>query len=47
MGTGVPEKNSFSVFFKALLSGGDKQSEYFHVVLVFGGKLGNLFLSFF
>lgn len=21
-----------------------KQSEYFHVVLVFGGKLGNLFL---
>lgn len=24
-----------------------KQSEYFHVVLVFGGKLGNLFLPFF
>lgn len=43
VGTGVPE-NGFLVFFKALLNYGDKQSGYFHIVLVCGGKLGNLFL---
>lgn len=37
---------AFVIFFKALLSYGDKESEYFHIVLVLGGKLGNLFLFF-
>lgn len=47
MGTEGPE-NGFLVFFKALLGCGDKEkSEYFHIVLVFGGKLGNLFPPFF
>ena len=42
VGTRVPE-NGFLVFLKASLGYGDKQSEYFHVVLVFCGTLGNLF----
>lgn len=37
-------ENGFLVFFKALLGYEDKEkSKYFHIVLVFGGKLGNMF----
>lgn len=46
VGTGVPE-NGFLVLLKASLGYGDKQSEYFHIVLAFCGKLGNLFPSLF
>lgn len=42
VGTGGPE-NGFLVFLKASLGYGDKQSEYFHIVRMFCGKLGNLF----
>lgn len=47
-GSARKKKKGFLVFLRlCLVMEIKKQAEYFHVVLVFGGKLGDLFLFFF